>query len=414
MKRHSVKALVVVLGVVVSAFVWSLSVCSEAYGTEALGVVEDREDDNAVEMALNGSVLEVHKHFLSGDEIPSFEMRIIYEGRTYELVEIHEVALDSSYVRPSQFFSRQVTKDIPPEDITSLSEYFSETLSLLEGEYEGELALISYDSQAVFEKWTGQVDKTYLFENLPDNDAVQIPTSYDFTIRSSEFFGAEQQKTLDLIGMDFAISTYNDLGRPIAWVAVANYRGEEDWLEIHHYQVSATYEGEVQSSVEGMGISATYEEVAEGAALITITEPEVAQSAPEVSSLSVPLIATTASFSLALGAVLLWFLLLRTNARLMQAQNKTDTKGRIICRRHVKLSEGEALFIVSDRIELFSQGRYWIELKPSIANRFGELVIAWRGCEVMRGDLAPTIEVGNEYILKASAALVALSEVGYV
>jgi hypothetical protein len=359
---------------------------------------------SAGDVSVTATGIEVEYHYADDGSLPQIPETFVYEGSRYELDHIGEASSDAAHVAPRQSYSDEITMDILPDAINSLAAYFPATVTVDDGEYKGEIGLIGYDRLPIRERFTGQVDRVQVFEGLPDNDAMRIPVSYDFEVRSDAEMGATQTATLALIGLDYEVSAYNELGRAVSFRATASYRGQESWLELHHYEVTAHYGGEVASTVAGLVVVATYRAPAGpvvGPAVV-VDEPEPPQAAPKP-LLPAFVIVLAVALSLALFGLLLWLLLLRKNARLVRCESGNELT---VVRRHIKCAGGEALFLVPENVELFDGAKWEIKLNGKISAEAGEVVVIWREAEVCRADIGAVItlpqSISDEFLASAT------------
>jgi hypothetical protein len=342
--------------------------------------------------------LTVEYRYLANATPPEPEETITAEdGTPYRLVSLSEPIIDPSYVPPTRSYERQVTKKVPREGIDTLDDYFSARLSIEDGEYGGFIGRIadSYEVETVYESWSGQVDCSHEIEGLPDNDVVRLPTTMDFEVSSDAAPDATQTKTLTLLDVRYEVTGTNGLGLPNSYKAYLTYRGEESWLEVHHYIVTASYRGTVPSSVPRYLVTATYEPqsaptVEPPPASVEqprlLPEPEVPLASPAALPLWAILAAALAV--LVLGWLLVWTLLFRKNAELVK---EADDRREVLVRRRVRVVDGLASFEVPDEIELYDGARYSVELKPRLASQEGEMCVCWRERVIAREALGPSI-----------------------
>jgi hypothetical protein len=361
--------------------------------------------------------------YMAGTEAPEPEETITAEdGTLYRLVSVSDATLDASYTAPTREYTQTVTKKIPLEDIDTLDEYFPAELAIRDGEYVGSIgrAPNPHQIENVYESWSGQVDRSYEIEDLPDNDVVRLPTTMEFAVSSDAAPDATQTKTLTLLDVRYEVQGTNSLGLPNNYKAYLTYRGEESWLELHHYIVTVAYRGTVASSVPRYLITATYEPqiAAEPAPAPAPAAPAAPAAQPEpLPEAEVPLAAPVLPLGLALGAafvvlmlgwLLLWWLLLRKNARLVREEGD---RREILVRRRLRVVDGTADFEVPDQVELYGEARYAIELRPQLAAQEGELLVTWRERLIAREALGPRVALDLTDSAGASVLSVVTEEV---
>ena len=351
--------------------------------------------------------LEREYRFQDGQELPKIEETIVdEEGNRYRLVSSERPAADGSYDRPIQYYSWQDTKDIPLDGIDSLDWYFASNVYIEDGPFIGNIPLAAspYDVTYIYESFIGQVDRYYTIEGLPDNDAIRLPSQMDFTVSSDASQGATQIATLNLLSVDYEITGTNTLGLPNNYSAHLTYRGQETWLELHHYTVTAYYEGYVESNVGQYVIKSHYELIPEPVPVTAPTIPVVSVSPTakqELTLVQMPNVSlsfgmATTVVVLVLAWLLLWLLLFRKNAKLVRLMGNDR---RTLLRKHINVTAGEASLMVPDKVNLYDRAQYTVELKPRLANQQGELFVVWRGRIVAREELNPSIQIDMDSVV---------------
>jgi hypothetical protein len=357
--------------------------------------------------------------YLEGQEQPRIDEGITEGDITYRLVSTEGPVFDAGYQRPTMFYSRQITKDIPLDGIDNLGLYFPSSVWIDEGGFQGSIgmAVEPYRIQNVYESWSGQVDRQHTIEGLPDNDVVRLPQTMDFTVSSDESMGAVQTKTLTLLDVRYEVMGTNPLGLPDTYRAYLTYRGSEDWLQLHHYVVAAYYAGDVAALASQYLVTATYEPVVADvsvAAPVTpradsrsIADDEVPQSAATM-SVSPALVASIVIGALVLLVLLWWLLVFYRNARLV----REDVGHRkVVARRRVNVVAGEAVFRIPEEADLCDGAAYSLELSPRLAGKQGVITVIWRDQTIAREELRPTIALNalgltNRDVMSAVAGAV--------
>jgi hypothetical protein len=363
------------------------------------------------------SIEREHK-FVSGVEPSEFEQLITDEnGNEYRLVSIGEAVEDLEYTSPTQHYTQQITKDIPREDIIKLDDYCPASLYIEDGWFIGNIghAAHPYDTINIYESFTGQVDREYTINGLLDNDVARLPKQMEFEISSDAEFGATQIATLDLLSVNYEVTGTNSLGMPNEYAAHLVYRGQQSWLELHHYSVAANYAGEVPSSERQYVIKAQYElmdkpaaaapVVSRSARPVSIPAVEAPLAAPD-SNVPIVAVALVVIVMAALALLLLWLLLWRKNAVLVRT---LDGKRKVLLRRHLNVIEGKAKFVVPERIQLMNQASYVLELKPWLTDKKGEIEVMWHGRIIAKDALQPSIGIDVSGI-KSEPVLAAITE----
>ena len=348
--------------------------------------------------------IEREYRYQSGQTLPEIEETIVDEqGNTYRLISSDGPITDSSYTPPSRYYTWQVANEIPLDGIDRLSAYFPPTVYVEDESFVGTIGLVAnpYSITNIYESFSRQVDRYHTIENLPDNDASKLPLQMEFQVSSDVSYGATQTATLNLLSVEFEITGTSFLGLPNNYTAYLTYRGQESWLELHHYSVVASYAGSLTSTIEQYVIISRYELVVEPA--ITLVTPTI--SAPPLSmeaeseqliDLSLAYAAAGIIVVLALAWLLLWGLFLRKNAKLVRS---TEDKQEVLVRKHVSITAGEVVFKVPDEVDLYDHAQYVVELKPRLANQQGELLVSWRDLIVARGELKTSTPIDMDSIV---------------
>jgi hypothetical protein len=353
--------------------------------------------------AVPASITREHR-FLTGQEPQAPDATVVDgNGNSYHLVSSDVPVLDPAYRPVSGFYSRSITMDIVPEGINNLEDYFPRQMHIADGQFSGNIGLAQdpYDKVEVYEAFSGQVDCFYTLDGLPDNDVVRLPKQMDFEVRSDAGQDATEVKALALLDVRYELTSTNALGLPVSYSAHMTFRGSESWLQLHHYIVTAYYEGYVQSSVTQYLTVSHYEldKVPSPAATLTevpapttpaVVDSQVVQQPSQLLSPELAWATATIIVVLALAWLLAWLLFWRKNAALVQ---QADGKGKVLLRRQISVTSGEAAFRIPDGLELYGQNSYSIELKPRLASQQGMLVAMWRGSVIARAELRPSINV---------------------
>ena len=350
--------------------------------------------------------IEREYRYQDGQELPVIEELITDEsGNSYRLVSFDAPIADPTYARPTQSYTRQYTTNIPKDDINNLGYYFAESFYIEDGPFVGNIppAANPYYIIAIYESFTGQVDRYHTIENLPDNDAIRIPRQMDFTVSSSAGPEATQTATLDLLFIEYEITGTNALGLPNNYTAHLTYRGQESWLELLGYNITAYYEGTIDSNVEQYVIISRYELVVEPVVIAPSVLPANTVTLPALDTALAQAVNPNLAFTVAAIVVvfvfvwlLVWFLLLRRNACLVRM---ADGNREVLLRRHISVAEGEATFEVLDKIDLYDGAQYAVELKPRLAAQQGELLVTWRNRIVAREGLKTSIQIDMSNIV---------------
>jgi len=326
-------------------------------------------------------------------------------GNTYELISSDAPVIDPAFTPPSQHYNHQITKEIPLEGINALGTYFPATVPIQDGYYVGAISLAAdgYAVTNVYESLTGQVDRSYVIQNLPDNDASRLPAQMAFEVSSDASVGATTTATLNLLDVQYEVAGTNALGLPNNYTAYLVFRGQESWLAPHHYVVTAFYAGTIASNQAQYLITSHYqlvpEPVAEPYPSITLPAAYPALApipAGEASNPYIAYVATAVIVVFALALLLVWLIFFRRNIKLVRI---TAENTQVLLRKHLLLKDGQATLEVPDAIELFDHAHYLVQLKASLANKTGVLVIAWRNQVLAKEALRETIQIDMDSLV---------------
>ena len=227
------------------ATVLALGVAMPAY---AMSKDEDGDKDKVV----------ITYHLDPYETSPTPAGKITKDKVTYELDKVTEPVYDPSYVPATQSYSGETALDVWPSDIGRIEQILDGSYRISDGEFTGDIPRIDYAIANSYERFSRQVDRYYVMEGLPDNDVVRLPESMDFIVSSDAFEGATTTATLYLNDVTYEVIGTNNLGLPNNYRATLMFSGQERYVVLHHYRVTAYYEGVLTSSLTGTVFTATY------------------------------------------------------------------------------------------------------------------------------------------------------------
>lgn len=189
------------------------------------------------------------------DDEPTVPVRVenaqgyayIFQTKTVEL------APDQVLEKP---LVRDVTVDAPfgSDPVTALAA----ELPVDEDGYAGTLELSGHAETPTYTSRTHMVDRTVVFEDLPDNDVTRIPEEQTFTISSDALPNATTEASLRRASVSMAVSSVDEDGSPATYTATVVYRGQESYLEQTGWHVTGTYAGTVDKKEVHRILTATY------------------------------------------------------------------------------------------------------------------------------------------------------------
>jgi hypothetical protein len=229
---------------------------------------------------VSGDMLTVTYIYKTSEQIPRVDNTIEYERAVYELQSVSAAVEDPDYEHPTRHFTSYRSLEIYVDYIDTAPSRFAPFIPYEQGAFKGVLYLTLPLQQTLFEESLfRQVDREILFENLPNNDVVQIPETYEFEVTSDESEDATRVIPLDRLSVVWEIVGTNAAGRPNNYKATVVYRGEETDLRPDHYIVTATYTGDIAEGIDQYILTAIYKKTA---------DPVVAPAPVAIESLPVP------------------------------------------------------------------------------------------------------------------------------
>lgn len=378
------KALFFSRTILVVLIITTYAVCAlrEAYATSAASATEEQR------------VAREHV-WDSSSERPVVSDTVEIDGVIYHLEEVSDPVANPSQ-RVYQTYTYSITKEVPVSAAANIASYFPESHAINDGSFVGAIPRVSYSTESVYESWTGQVDKTAVLSGLENNDLNLVPTTMNFSVRSDSSEGATTTATLRLLDVRFE-QEVDALGRPVGYTAYMTFRGQESWLELDHYVITANYAGEIESSVESFSVTATYvyiPEVAASESTLTNEPTPLDDLQPEKSGVS-PLLVVLSAILLSMAIFLVWLLFIRSNIRLVRRDSIGD---KTLIKRQLAVVAGEAVFKVPIQLSLDDGAEYVFYLKPRLANQAGYLVVVQDEMKILEESLKLEIILDMEEV----------------
>lgn len=240
------------------------------------------------EESISGDSLTITYHVGPGEAAPAPSKEFVSEGKTYDLKSVSDPGRDAGFKPEVKTFSRETTIDVAIDDMGRLGSLFNLSYQIDEGSFFGTIPFAEYGTEEIYERFTRQVDRTYVIDGLPDNDVARLPLKMDFTVSDDAYIGATRTATLDLNDVIYEVAGTSPSGLPNNYRATLNYRGQERYLELHHYRVTAYYRGTIESSETGTVVVATYTQRKE-AAPVPVPAPAITQTATTIQETATPL-----------------------------------------------------------------------------------------------------------------------------
>ena len=360
------------------------------------------------------------------DKEPSVLPVAINQGGQRYVLDNTETTEDSSGERHQQEITETVFSQVPLEGINSLSDYFPATVYINEDSYQGEIGLnpaAPYTVVNRYEAFSRQVDRVVSFPNLPDNDVSRLPAQQDFVVSSAASPGATQWRTLTYTDVQYSIVGTDHLGLPNNYTAVVTYRGQEEYLELAFYDVTANYSGALEQSSAVLILTGTYLLEPLAAPVPPAPVTMIQENIPALPESGIPLFplaiaGTTTVVILALPLLYFFFL---ANARFIRvievegkrksaaSDNKKKDKTKIICRRRLVLGgDGVATLKIPSDVDILDGALYCLIIKPRLAEREGTVEMVWQNKIMAAMPLDRQIEINFKqlYIASAEAALI--------
>lgn len=326
--------------------------------------------------------------YSADEEAPLLAKSIYQDGQEYAL-ENTKNAPDSNFESPTQHFTRTAFSQVSLQGINSLASYFPAAIAIAEGDFSGEIGLDAATPYTVvnrYEAMRQQVDRVQVYYDLPDNDVTRIPTLQSFVVSSSAAPGASETRVLQILDVSYSIAGTDYLGLPNNYTATVTYRGQEEYLELAFYDVTANYAGSITSSAKQMTTTGTYKPVeAEPAA---IAQSEVPLAEAEIPLFPLAIASTVVVVFIATPLLFIFFL---KNARLIRSIENNDKPSgeelrstkkeatELICRRRLVLKDGMAELRIPANVDVFDGATYYLAIKPRLADKEGHVMLTLHG-----------------------------------
>ncbi len=178
--------------------------------------------------------------WFSTDQQPDFVEAFEQDGLTYSLAGTEIVQLESQFgTVPAQ---RSVTVPCEPADLDAARNSFTQVLDVDQDGYAGSIPLVQVATEPVYAQRSWEVNELRDFAGLPSNDAIQIAAELAFNNPETE-----NDLVLRLASLSWSIDARDANGLPSSYTAHALYRGADTASVLDHYDVTAFYEGDVQT-----------------------------------------------------------------------------------------------------------------------------------------------------------------------
>ena len=354
----------------------------------------------------DGTLL-ITQSYPATEEASPLPVAISQEGKRYTL-DGTSTKEDAQYDRPKQAFSRTAYSQVPLAGVHNPAAYFPATMFIEEGDYLGEIGLDPASPFTVvnrYEMFRQQVDRSVIIPNLPDNDVTRIPDTEVFEVASAQFPGATELRTLQLLDVQYDIAETDHLGLPKTYTALVTYRGQEEYLELAFYDITAHYVGELESTIDQMVVTGTYKYTPPppvgGLGVVQMPAAE-----PGLPLFPLAITGTTVVVFVATPLLYLFFL---TNARLIRVASKESGESRarvtseLVCRRRLTLREGVAEFRIPPRVDVLDGALYSLAIKPRLADKEGSVELTWQGKTMAALPLERYTEINFREMLVTSA-----------
>lgn len=339
--------------------------------------------------------LTIVKEYPSTDTAPSLPETITQGGLDYTL-DTTQTALAEGFVPPRQAYVRNAFSEVPLSGINNLGAYFPATYPIDDGVYKGEISLDPITPFTVVERYEVyrvQVDKTTEFYDLPDNDVSRLPVYQTFTVSSSVYPGATTTATLQIVDVTYTVVGTDHLGLPNNYTAFATYRGQEEYAQLHHYDVTANYSGELLSSEEQLALTGLYQPVpVVEEDPIEIVEEDVPLAEPQVPLAQIGLVIAAAAA--AGGVVYLMALLLRPFK--VRHRDEQTGKVRTVQRRRIKRDQAIYVVAVKPSVSLSYDKNMFGTLPTRYQDKGLQIKVLQNSIEVYEGDVLPEMPLINE------------------
>jgi hypothetical protein len=295
--------------------------------------------------------------------------------------------------------AKTITRIVAPELLEggyeAIKQAFEPRVFYADDTFEGYLDFESLSYEPTYRTEERQIERVAWYSDLPAADIIYIPTSCAYLISSDESPGATVTADLEMAAIRWVSKSTDAAGRPIGYTAEVTYRGSERELIVDYVTATALYSG----------------------TFTWIDTELVPQATPLLNALPVPphLFETipgtsvpygamaTAVGVLLLGVLAFVFFLRRWNVKLIALDENGSAK--TLARKHVRLVEGRATFIVPEGCSLVSPATtYIIRAKQSLVDKGELLNVVWRGCLLFQLPLECEINLQRRLFEMAAAS----------
>ncbi|MCL1891051.1 MAG: hypothetical protein FWG00_03405 [Coriobacteriia bacterium] len=297
--------------------------------------------------------------------------------------------------------AKTITRIVAPELLEggyeAIRQAFEARVFYADDTFEGYLDFESLTFEPAYRTVERQIERVAWYSNLPAADIIHIPTSRAYLISSDEGPGASITADLEMAAIRWISKSTDAAGRPVGYTAEVTYRGSERELIVDYITATALYRGtftliDTELVPQAQVVSAPFALPMSPLLFETIPGTSVPYGA----------MATTVGVLL-LGVLAFAFFIRRWNVKLIALDENGSAK--TLARKHVRLVEGRATFVVPEGCSLVSPTvAHVVRVKQSLVDKGEFLNVVWRGCLLFQLPLACEIDLQKRLFEMAAAS----------
>jgi hypothetical protein len=350
-----------IVALVIAAIVFMIP--RAAFGASSPPLISQTQDGNVVYTYT----------YPSNEAAPTVDKSITYENAQYNLTSQSTPAPDATYKAATKVETKDVTQTVNISDMDNLTGVFPATQAIDDGEFKGDISLDAstpFSQSADYSTQSAGVDKYATYTDLPTNEAGQIPQQRAFTVRDASAVNATISKELTLADTHFSVASTDAAGQPATWNCDATYRGEESWLVLTAYDVTAHYSGTLTSDIGQNTFTATY------APVVVASDDAQTVTAP-----ALPLWpflvggGGAAAAIVVVGGVVIW----RRRYRLVRLDERGN---KVVAHLKARKADDMHFLTVPSTYDLSVYNQYAL-MPPKKQVRLGRIIRVWQSNEVI-------------------------------
>ena len=298
-------------------------------------------------------VVRTHAYMLSEGDADAPVKEYKEGGVVYKLVDVVDVA-DPDWEPDTVSFTRSQTVQCAPDALEYTRSSMAASWPIDEQGVQGEIPQVSIDATPVYADRDYQAEQVVTY-SFATNDVSQIPSSREFELDTGNVVALERA------GVTWSVEGTDAAGLPTGYVATVVYRGLDTRRELDHYDVVASYAGDIAATGdERRLVTATYEAQPMPPAPAPESEP-MPEPEPEFPWAAV--VGGAAAVAIAAGGGAVVFVRWR-NVRLVRMDGD---KPRIVCGLHATRAKEGGLVVEIPAKHDLTTFSHKLVLRPDIA-----------------------------------------------